>query len=371
MSSTPISIIKNSEPKEGCFSCPLFDSFSTTAAAWVEKTSVVMIDPMWNLFLAVCGVWVVVCGLKMFIGKLKPEKFSVDVFFVIIAATLLKSNEEGLIRALFEVSLEVIAGASTVIFQAAIDSEMLGKTAFYKGISRLIYAAEISFQKGPFQTAIAILNTFSMTNILSFVKALFILLPYTFLLGLYAIQAVVAVATVMIISALSPFLALGFGFDFFRSMAWDGFRTLIGAAISLFSCTVVLSAIVFATRHLTRRTEAGEIDIKALESSTEWSDPIFLGTVFLGIIGSGLMTHSISIANSIAKSALSNTAAGVMAAQIGGIGAMAFKASRTTLGAVANPVGTAAQVAGKFSRGMDALQGGEGFAEQFNKHRGR
>ena len=145
----------------------------------------------------------------------------------------------------------------------------------------------------------------------------------------------------------------------------------MGAAISLFSCTVVLSAIVFATNTLIKVKSNGEIDLKDLENSTNWTDPDFLGVVFLGIIGSGLMTHSISIANSIAKSALSNTAAGVMAAQIGGIGAMAFKASRTTIGAAANPVGTAAQVAGKFSRGMDALQGGEGFAEQFNKHRGR
>lgn len=213
-----------------------------------------------------------------------------------------------------------MSASSKVAFEVAGGAPAEGE---YTGLAALAAAGEEAFLK-VFQIAAAVATAGRLFNIANWIYAAFLVVPYFLLVVAYASQVVVAIFRAMMIALLAPFLFLAFAFGWGRGMAWSGMKTLLGAVLVLFASTAALALVIFAVSHIP--VDPKTLKEEALNEFASLTNPEFILIMALGWIGTALMTEGVSLANSIAGTALTNTAAGIMTAGAAATGLAATKA---------------------------------------------
>lgn len=329
----------------GCTTCGIFLQFAQNSNAFVNGLSAAMYMPMIVIFGAVTSVWLSVSGLKMVMGKLDLINFGHELFFVIVAGGLLASQGNGLVSTVYQAGINTISGASSMVLEAAVNAggsneipqsgggvtklSTLGTEenasatiehfanaksiqingadkSSYTGIVRLLLATERGFMS-VMNMAKEIYMSFSIGNLTGPLVGLLIFLIWIILILVYVTQVLVTLFRVMVLAGMAPLLLLAIGFGWARGMVWAGLKALIAAGMVLYGATIAVGFALFSV---------GMIDLKTeITMGTFFTSPGFTA-VLVGFMGIIFITEATAIANSIAQSQFTNTAA---AAAVGGV----------------------------------------------------
>ncbi len=292
-----------------CFTCEIVDEYVDLANSFTQDLSEALIGPMWALFLAIVGVWVIIQGLRMSIGQTTIIDFTKELVFVLIASLLLSGQGPDLINAIYSASLKIMGSAATVALQVGDNnaSNVVSYNTIGGGMTSLVRTAE----EGVFEVfgmAEEIAAKARLTDPMPILYSLVLVLPYFLVLIVYFSQVVISIFRVMMLATLSPYLMLGFGFGWGRDMAKAGVRTLLSSFMVLFGATAALAVMLYAVRGLdigNAQNPMGEISI---------TNTKYLVAVAMGWLGTAFMTEATGMANSISNSSLTNTSAAVITA---------------------------------------------------------
>ncbi|HCK18363.1 MAG TPA: hypothetical protein DHW36_07590, partial [Thalassospira sp.] len=72
-----------------CLTCDVVTEYVDLANSFTQNLSTVLLDPMWFIYLSVVGLWIVIHGGKMIMGKGDLIGFAHEFAFIIIAGLLL------------------------------------------------------------------------------------------------------------------------------------------------------------------------------------------------------------------------------------------------------------------------------------------
>ncbi|WP_155801816.1 hypothetical protein [Magnetospirillum molischianum] len=202
------------------------------------------------------------------------------------------------------------------MFKLAADSQNSGQS----GLLDLAAQGEMAAAR-VIQAASAIASAGSAMNILNYLYAAILVLPYLLLVVAYSSQVVVAIFRATMVGVFAPFLFMAFAFGWGRGMAQSGAKTLLASILVLFASTAALSLTVFGVNNSI--LEPSDLTGDRINQFASITNPEFLVVMFLGWMGTALLTEGTSIANSIAGTMLTNTASGIMTAGISGSAAAA------------------------------------------------
>ena len=295
------------DPIEICITCEVVEQYVSLASDFVDALSQALMFPMWLVFLAMSGIWIVIHGIKMIIGKGDLLGLGHEFVFVFIAALLVGAQGAGLISMVYDVSLSIMGSAARVALSVGATAGT-GEVLHPEGMSgmvALVRTAEQGVFK-VFKLAEAIGGQIAWTNpVMPVIYALLLIIPYFLVLIVYFAQVVVSIFRVMMLAALSPILMMAFGFGWGRGMAQSGIKALIAAFMVLFGASIALAVLLYGATRLGIAQDDMGSRIREIMSLT---NPEFLTAVALGWLGTAFMTEATGMANSIAGSQLSNTA---------------------------------------------------------------
>ena len=297
------------KPPKPCFTCEIVSEYVDLANSFTQDLSEALMGPMWALFLAIVGVWVIIQGLRMSIGQTTIIDFTKELVFVLIASLLLSGQGPDLINEIYSASLKIMGAAATVALQVGDNnaSNVSSYNTIGGGMVSLVRTAE----EGVFEVfgmAEEIAAKARLTDPMPILYSLVLVLPYFLVLIVYFSQVVISIFRVMMLATLSPYLMLGFGFGWGRDMAKAGVRTLLSSFMVLFGATAALAVMLYAVRGLdigNAQNPMGEISI---------TNTKYLVAVAMGWLGTAFMTEATGMANSISNSSLTNTSAAVITA---------------------------------------------------------
>lgn len=176
----------------------------------------------------------------------------------------------------------------------------------------------------------------TLTNWLPLIYAIALVLPYLLVVIVYGSQTLVSIFRVLFLATISPYLMLAFGFGWFRQEAVAGVRTLLASFLVLWAATISVAVLVYGVVKL--GANAQEQIMNAKEGISIFNEQYLLILV-LGWAGTALLTEATGMANSITRSSLTNTAAGVMTAGIMGTAMSLAQKASGPAGMVASKLG--------------------------------
>ncbi|WP_196802609.1 hypothetical protein [Magnetospirillum fulvum] len=201
--------------------------------------------------------------------------------------------------------------SSAAVFKLAADSQSTGQS----GLMALAAQGEKAAAR-VIQAAAAIARAGSAMNVMNYVYATILALPYLLLVVAYSSQVVVAIFRATMIGVFAPFLFMAFAFGWGRGMAQSGVKTLLASILVLFASTAALSLTVFGVNSSV--LEPQDLTGDRINEFATITNPEFLVVMFLGWMGTALLTEGTSIANSIAGTMLTNSASGIMTTGVSG-----------------------------------------------------
>jgi type IV secretion system protein TrbL len=272
------------------------------------------------LFTSLTVLWIVIIGYRLILRLVDGPEIVKGFVFITITGLLFTSQSNGLIAQVYSSAIDIMSASSKVAFDVTGGTVAQGG---YTGLAALAASGEQAFLT-VFKIAQAVGSAGRLMNPLNWLYAAFLVIPYFLLVVAYSSQVVVAIFRAMMVALLAPFLFLAFAFGWGRGMAWSGIKTLLGAMLVLFASTAALALVIFAVNHIP--VEANALKNDALDQFASLTNPDFILIMALGWIGTALMTEGVSLANSIAGTALTNTAAGIMTAGAAATGLAAAKA---------------------------------------------
>ncbi|MCW9033501.1 MAG: hypothetical protein OQK35_03175 [Alphaproteobacteria bacterium] len=309
-------------PKIECFTCPVVDQYVSLANQFTQDLSEVMLGPMWFIFLSITGLWIVMHGIRMILGKGDLGGLVHELIFVIIAAGLLSGQGPILVNLIYKSALSTMSGAASVVLTAG--GMFAGKTQIapppqtdlapsaienLDGMRGLVATAEEGVFK-IFTMGGEILASATLTDPSPIIFALALVAPYAILLIVYFAQVVVSIFRVMMFAALSPILMLALGFGWGRDTALSGLRTLFAAFMVLFGATVALAVCLYGVTSLgVANPEEVGFNARLIVSM---DNPKLWVAIILGWLGTAFLAEATGMANSIAGSQLTNQAAAVI-----------------------------------------------------------
>lgn len=353
---------------ETCFTCGVVNEYVTLANAFTQDLSDVLLAPMWAIFLSLTGLWIVIHGIKMTLGRSDIKSLGQEFVFVALAAVLMAGQGPTLVNQVYSTALSIMGGAASAVLSAGTLGDITGVVASgpggmdgYAGIanvdgmSKLVWTAENGVFK-LVRMAGEVMAQRSGLNFMPVVYGVLLALPYVLLLIIYFAQVVVSIFRIMMFAALSPILMLLFAFGWGQGMAATGIKTVFSAFMVLFGATVALAVCLYGVQGLDVGAYQGDVsDVISIDSSKLWV------AILLGWLGFAFVTEATGMANSIAGSQFTNTAvasitggiaatgiaAGAAAknpanwARLGGMGMGAVDGARYGVGAVLDPKGAA------------------------------
>ncbi|MBC7953627.1 MAG: hypothetical protein H7Z12_17650 [Rhodospirillaceae bacterium] len=295
-----------------CWTCEPLQAYVDLSQEFVDRLSDALQTPMLIMFASFAGLWIVVSGVKLALRMTDLNKIAEEFIYVSITGVLLGSLGVSLIAWNYSTSLDIMGGASSSVFSLATTSKSTG----YTGLVALAANGEQAVYK-VFQAAGAIVSAGSLYRFVLYVYAVLLVVPYFLLVVVYSSQVVVAIFRVTMVGVFGPFLFMAFAFGWGRDMAKSGAKTLLAAVVVLFASTAALSITIFGvSKGIT--FDPKDMTGDTLNQFASVSNPKFLVILFLGWMGTALMTEGTAIANSIAQTALTNTAAGILSAGVAG-----------------------------------------------------
>ena len=332
-----------------CFTCDALSSYMDLTAGFADNLSHALQGPILILFSSLVGLWLVIQGYRLLFHMTKIEELVSGLVYIVIATVLLGSQANGLISAVYSGSLEILSGASETAFSVAGGVRESGSGG---GLVGLAQSAEIAVLH-VIDLAVALIRQASTFEVDQYLYAILLVIPYFLLVLAYSSQVVVAFLRLMMAAIFAPFLFMAFAFGWGRGMAWAGARTILGSILVLFASTsalaLTLHGVNLANEQVTASAANGNLDDFASFSNAE-----FLVIVFLGWMGTALMTEGVSIANSIVQTALTNTAAGVMTAGGAATAMAALKMGGSTGKTALNAASLMSGPVGIGARGINA-----------------
>ena len=297
-----------------CFTCDIVSEYVGLANEFTQDLSQALLGPMWLLFLAFAGLWVVIQGLRLVLDQTTPGEIAKEFMYVLIAWFMLSGQGPELVNNIYSVSLSMMGSAASIALMVGdhggnIVANASGAIPLDEGMTALVRAAETGIMD-VFKMAGSMSRTSTWSDWMPSLYAFVLVLPYFLVLIVYFSQVVVSIFRIMMLATLSPFLMLGFGFGWGRDWMKSGIRTLVSAFMVLFGATAALAVMLYGVEGL-RVGFTSEESVRAMASI---ENPTFLLTIALGWLGTAFMTEATGMANSIANSSLTNTAAGVITA---------------------------------------------------------
>lgn len=356
-----------------CITCEVVSEYVSLANKFTQDLSTTLITPMWVIFMALAGLWVVVHGIKMMVGQGDVAGLAKEFVYVMIAAVLMAGQGPGLVNQTYTTALSVMGGAASVVLDGGTVGKETGivmadapsassgtSAAGIKntdGMVRLVYTAEQGVYR-VFQMAAAMADQMTMTDIMPGIYAVLMVAPYALVLIVYFAQVVVSIFRVMMFAALSPILMLGFGFGWGRGMAVTGLRTLFASFMVLFGATVAVAVCLYGVAAL----DIGTVDATGnVRDMMSIDNPKLIVVIMLGWLGTAFLAEATGMANSIAGSQLTNQAAAVITAGTVATGMALMKPQNYKK--VAGAAGRFASGAGTAAMGaVDGLRYGAGAA---------
>lgn len=309
-----------------CNTCTIVESYVELANSFTQEISSALVLPMQIIFLSFVGIWIVVQGYRLVLTRTTIQDVGKEFIHVVIAWMLLATTGPDLVNNIFNVALKTMGAAAAVALRTANKTQdwpAPNSSSIGAGMTDLVSAAEQGVT-GVFGMAQSIAESAAWNNWLPVVYALVLVIPYFLVLIVYFSQVVVSIFRITMLATISPFLMLGYGFEWGRPMAMKGLNTLLSSFMVLFGATLALAIMLFGVTSLDIAAP------QAVDGMSNILNPSYLVAVALGWLGTAFMTEATGIANSITGSALSNTAAGIITAgAAGSAAAIAGMATKT------------------------------------------
>ena len=294
--------------------CKVFTRFVELGEKFTTELSTLLQPGLRDIFLSAVGLWILWQAILFFSSKKSPAQLLIDFAPIAVASILMGTHGTQLIITIYNLALATMSGAAGLAF--SVGGEKVVTSGEYSELNNLAMLAEDGLARA-FETAEVVWGKGKATNPLPWFLALVIMVFYFIIIVAFVSQLIVAVFRLIMLSILASFLIMAFSFNWGRSMAFSGLRTLLSTNVVVFATTSALAIALYG---------ASSIDPDLIDRAT-LSDPQILTAIAMGIIGSALMTEGVSIANSVTQSSLTNTAAGIMTA-----GAMATAAGAKGIG---------------------------------------
>ena len=305
-----------------CATCDVVQVYEKNAREFVEALTVVLSSGMLKIFIAVVGLWLMVQGIKMILGRADLASLCRETFFVIVAGGLI-ADGTGLVMIIYKMAIGTMTAAASAVLIAAGNVSGADWTAdgtdHYSGVTLLVFASERGFMK-VLDVGFELWKSFSVGNLTGPLTGVLIIIPWFLLIVVYFSQVMVTIFRVAVLAGLSHFIMLGIGFQWSQGMVWKGLKSLIAAGLVLYGATLAIGICLFAVTSLDLDTRMVGID-----GGSFFTGPGFLA-VILGIMGTVFVTEATGIANSIAESQFTNTAAATMAGSA--VGASMYMAKK-------------------------------------------
>lgn len=285
------------------------------------------------------------------------KKIGHDFIYITISCFLLGGQSLGLVSYIFNLSMDIMGGASEIAFSVV---GVSNNSSGYSGLVHLAATASLAVAK-VIQVASALVREGSLYNPQYFLYAFILVAPYFLFVVSYAAQVIVAIFRLVMYAILSTFFAMAYAFDWGRGIAASTGKGLLGAIVVLFACSTALALTVYGVNQIA--IDPVSISSGDLEEFASISNPRFLAILFLGIIGSALMTEGTSLVNSCMQTMFSNAAAGIMTAGASAVGMMATKKMNPlTMGSRYADMaqGAAKNIGGYAAMGSHALSAAQG-----------
>lgn len=297
-----------------CLTCDVVTEYVDLANSFTQNLSSVLLEPMWFIYLSVVGLWIVIHGGKMILGKGDLLGFAHEFTFIIIAGLLLAGQGPTLVNSIYQMALSTMGSAAGVVLSAGMEggiqsAQIPSEAASLDGMAQLVYVAEQGLME-VLQVAFEIWASISLGNLMAGVYGVLLAAPYIILIIVYFSQVVVSVFRVMMFAALSPILMLAVGFGWGRGMAITGIRTVFAAFMVLFGSTLALALCLYGAASLDIQNTANVREITSIDNPSLWV------AIVLGWMGTAFMAEATGMANSIAGSQLTNQAAAVITAGV-------------------------------------------------------
>ena len=255
--------------------------------------------------MAFVGLWAVVTGYKFWFGMVSPLVVLKDVLAIVVSFTLLQAQGSDLVTNIYDAAMDLMVGMARVSFTLGPNAPAIPDN----GIEGLMRATEDGVGR-VFAVAGQALDSAGKFDVAAWLFAGLLVLPYFLIVVGFFAKVVVAVFRIMMIGIFTPFLILGFAFGWGREMAKSGFKTLLSSVFVLFAASAAVGLLLYGVDTLHENITPEQARGEGLFSSD------YLTILMLGWVGAALMTEGIGLANSIAGTALSNTAAAVITAGV-------------------------------------------------------
>jgi len=295
-----------------CLTCDVVTEYVDLANSFTQNLSTVLLEPMWFIYLSVVGLWIVIHGGKMIMGKGDLIGFAHEFAFIIIAGLLLGGQGPTLVNSIYQMALSTMGSAAGVVLSAGMEggiasAKIPSEASSLGGMAQLVYVAEQGLMS-VLRIAFEIWASISLGNLMAGVYGVLLALPYIILIIVYFSQVVVSIFRVMMFSALSPILMLAVGFGWGRGMAITGVRTVFAAFMVLFGSTLALALCLYGAASLEIHNTENVREITSINNPALWV------AIVLGWMGTAFMAEATGMANSIAGSQLTNQAAAIITA---------------------------------------------------------
>ncbi len=299
--------------------CDPVDQFIKMSQEYANNFASELQEPMLNIFLSLVGLWVILVAFQILAYGKNPKDFRRNLVHIIIADILLTSQGTPLLTSVFNTTFELMGNVSEVAFKVAGgDKAYLGQ-----GLVGLVMATENSV-RDVINIATNILTSSTWRVVVNVLYAILLVAPYILLLGAYVSQVIVSIFRLVMLTIFGHLFFLAFAFGWGEGMAKKGLQTLFSSILVLFSSTAAVAMAIFAVN--TAIPDAASTT--SLADYANLSNPQFIVAILIGWAGTAFLMEGTSIANSIAGSSLTNTAAGIMTAGISATGAGMLAASR-------------------------------------------
>lgn len=242
-----------------CLTCDVVTEYVDLANSFTQNLSTVLLDPMWFIYLSVVGLWIVIHGGKMIMGKGDLIGFAHEFAFIIIAGLLLGGQGPTLVNSIYQMALSTMGSAAGVVLSAGMEGGITAATipseaSSLGGMAQLVYVAERGLLV-VLRIAFEIWSSISLGNLMAGVYGVLLALPYIILIIVYFSQVVVSIFRVMMFSALSPILMLAVGFGWGRGMAITGFEPSLPPSWCCLVQRWLWHCVSMAQRRLISRTQ--------------------------------------------------------------------------------------------------------------------
>lgn len=320
-------------PKVTCFSDAVVSKYVELANQFTQDLSEALINPMWALFLAFAGLWIVIQGLRLVLVQTTLEDIAKEFMFVIIAAVLLSGQGPELVNNIYIASLGMMGSAASVALQVGDQSAFSaavigGSVPLNAGMTSLVCTVEGGVKQVVIMAAL-ISKTGAAFDPMPWLYAIVLVVPYMLVLVVYFSLVVISIFRIMMIAVLSPFLMLGFGFGWGRDMMKSGLRALIATFMVLFGGTAAVAVMLYAVKSL----DIGNVSEEDIRTMASLYNEAFLVTLMMGWLGTAFMAEATGMTNTITNSSLTNTATGIITAGVTAT-AMAMSQNPATKGAL-------------------------------------